>query len=152
MANHRKGNTATRSPYYLIAITHRAPARVHHPCNRTASPHNTRVTFSSLLRHGSIRILLDIVLLLMSYLFPTSGLYFDILLVAPTPTLETPAFDLTHPCSIGVPVVPYPRAHSRVGMCYRHEMYRYNPLRMHTASVYHHCPRCVHVHHHGQSR
>jgi hypothetical protein len=60
------------------------------------APYNIHLTFSSLLRHGSIRILLDIVLSSMSYLFPTSRIYFDILLVAPTPD-EPLTFDLTHP-------------------------------------------------------
>jgi hypothetical protein len=59
-------------------------------------PHNIRLTSTSLLRHGSIRLLLDIVLPQMSYLFPTSRFYFDILLVSPTPTIKrTPA--VIHP-------------------------------------------------------
>ena len=41
--HHRKGNTATRSPYYLIAITHRALACARHPHNRTSIiPQHTR--------------------------------------------------------------------------------------------------------------
>ena len=39
--HHRKGNTATRSPYYLIAIRHRALACARHPRNRTSITPNT---------------------------------------------------------------------------------------------------------------
>jgi len=154
--HHRKGNTATRSPYYPIAITHRAHASVRILATKQAPthPYNIHLTFSSLLRHGSIRILLDIVLPQMSYLFPTSRSYFDILLVSPTPPSNEPPPSST-PCSIGVPIMSYPHTQSRVGMCYRHwyglDAYTHSPLRTHTASVYHHCRRCVHVHH-GESR
>jgi hypothetical protein len=116
--HHRKGNTATRSPYYLIAITHRAlVACARHPCNRTSTTHNIHLTFSLLLRHGSIRVL-SISSSLRCHICSRHPGFISIscllLPPPPPPPNEPPPSTSPTPCSIGVPIVSYP-THGRVG-------------------------------------